>query len=337
MSQTLRVTRDIQLFQGEGRDGNRAAPIILMRAQNGSGGALARGDVVIWKKASCTADLMQVTTTTAANNGDVAGMVYDASIADGAIGWIQVFGPTSVLKVDGTTDIAIGDYLSTFTAAKIAQKTTGAGVFAYALEAYATNDSNGVIDAFIVAFGSLGAVRAAAHTHVDAGEGGTLTLAVIADVTASAAELNRSDITTLGTAQASKVLTSDANIDTTGIRHLTLTGLLTAGSVAAKKVVTAAANDGAISIADGVVKITKATAAALTLADPAAGDEGTVIIITSQTAAAHTVSNAGGSGFGAQGAGADVATFGGAIGDGFAVVAINANWHIMWLQNVTLS
>lgn len=53
--------------------------------------------------------------------------------------------------------------------------------------------------------------------------GGTL-------VTSSATELNYNDITTLGTAQASKVLTTDANIDVTGIRNLTATGTITAAN-----------------------------------------------------------------------------------------------------------
>ena len=47
--------------------------------------------------------------------------------------------------------------------------------------------------------------------------GGTL-------VTASATELNYLDISSLGSAQASKVLTTDSNIDVSGIRNLTGTG-----------------------------------------------------------------------------------------------------------------
>ena len=47
--------------------------------------------------------------------------------------------------------------------------------------------------------------------------GGTL-------VTASASELNYLDISTIGTAQSNKVLTTDSNLDVTGIRNLTGTG-----------------------------------------------------------------------------------------------------------------
>ena len=47
-------------------------------------------------------------------------------------------------------------------------------------------------------------------------------------VTANTTELNYVDITTLGTVQASKAVTADANKDVTGIRNLTITGTLTA-------------------------------------------------------------------------------------------------------------
>jgi hypothetical protein len=49
-------------------------------------------------------------------------------------------------------------------------------------------------------------------------------------VTANTTELNYVDITTLGTTEASKAVTADANKDVTGIRNLTITGALSAGS-----------------------------------------------------------------------------------------------------------
>ena len=45
-------------------------------------------------------------------------------------------------------------------------------------------------------------------------------------VTATTAELNYVDISTLGTVEASKAITVDANKDVTGIRNLTITGTL---------------------------------------------------------------------------------------------------------------
>ncbi len=56
--------------------------------------------------------------------------------------------------------------------------------------------------------------------------GGTL-------VTASATEINYLDISSLGSAQASKVLTTDANLDISGIRNLTATGTIQADAFTA--------------------------------------------------------------------------------------------------------
>ncbi len=156
---------------------------------------------------------------------------------------------------------------------------------------------------------------------VDFESGSSLKLAGTA-VTATASEINKLAGVTAGTVSASKALVVDGN------KRLDVLG--------AKKIVAAAAGDGAIAIADGIVKITKATAAALTLADPAAGDEGTGILIIAATAQAHTVSNAAGSGFNGGGAASDVATFGGAIGDNMWIVAIGGKWFVAHLRNVIL-
>lgn len=86
------------------------------------------------------------------------------------------------------------------------------------------------------------------------------------------------------------------------------------------------AANGAIDIRDGIVMITKATAAAVTLAASAAGkDDGKTLIVISTTAAAHTLTIA--NGLNGAGAGADVGTFGGAIGDGITLVAYNGVWY----------
>lgn len=134
---------------------------------------------------------------------------------------------------------------------------------------------------------------------------------------------------------------------TTNLTALTLSGALSAGSVSATTVSgtllggiettpVLAAADGAIAVAPSTVVVTKATAAALTLADPAVADNGTIIFIISNTAAAHTVTNAG-SGFNIAGASGDVATFGGAIGDGLAVVAYAGKWLTLYVRNITFS
>lgn len=97
-----------------------------------------------------------------------------------------------------------------------------------------------------------------------------------------------------------------------------------------------AADDGAISLKSGIVAITKGTAAALTLAAPVAGDDdGKVLVIDSHSAAAHTVTVAGG----LRGAGtsADVGTFGAAIGNGVTLYAYNGAWYPIRNTNVTFA
>lgn len=99
-----------------------------------------------------------------------------------------------------------------------------------------------------------------------------------------------------------------------------------------------ASADGAITLLEGgVVKITKGTAAALTLADPSVADDGAILYIMSTTAAAHTVSNAAGSGFNAGGAASDVGTFGAAIGNSLILVALGGNWYVLNNIGVTLA
>ncbi len=117
------------------------------KMKNTSGGALVAGDVVVLKSVAAGDE---VTTTVAQGDDKVFGMLEE-NIADNAYGYIQILGKTVRLKVDGTDDIVIGDFIGTFTTAGIACK-AGAGdmVFAIALEAYTTDDSNGVIDALLI-------------------------------------------------------------------------------------------------------------------------------------------------------------------------------------------
>lgn len=122
----------------------------FLTVKNTSGGILTAGRTVILDKDASTATVVAVTTTTAKDNKLVLGMLTE-TLAINAFGECQIKGLTNILKVDGTTDIAKGDLLSTFTAAGIAAKaTTGkGGIFAIALEAYTANDSLGVIDAYL--------------------------------------------------------------------------------------------------------------------------------------------------------------------------------------------
>jgi hypothetical protein len=115
------------------------------------------------------------------------------------------------------------------------------------------------------------------------------------------------------------------------------TGVITAGTgagAALREQVTAYAANGALAVTTGTHKITKTSAAAMTLADPTAAQEGTVMVIVAQTLFPHTVDNT--SGFDGGGGAKDRATFGGAFGDLMIVQAINLKWVVRLLKNVTL-
>jgi hypothetical protein len=114
-------------------------------------------------------------------------------------------------------------------------------------------------------------------------------------------------------------------------------GVDAAGAVAAKSPVEVASGDGAISLKEGIVVVTKGTAAALTLAAPTdVTDDGKTLTIVSTTAQAHTVTNSS-PGFNGGGAGEDVATWGAAKGNAMTVVAYGATWYAVNLTGVTLA
>jgi hypothetical protein len=93
-----------------------------------------------------------------------------------------------------------------------------------------------------------------------------------------------------------------------------------------------ASADGAISIKNGLVLITKGSACALTLAAPVAGDDdGKILHVLSTTAFAHTITYT--AGLNGAGAGADVGTFAAAVGNRCAFVAYNGVW---WMHSVNV-
>lgn len=92
-------------------------------------------------------------------------------------------------------------------------------------------------------------------------------------------------------------------------------------------------DDGAITIPQGIVELTKGTASAITLADPDAN--GLFMAISSKTAAAHTVTIA--SGLHGIGASENVATFGGAIDDCITLMSAGGYWVQIANVNVTVA
>ena len=141
MSETVKVGRKLLWAQNA---------IGTITAKNKSGGSVAPGDVVILDTTNSSATEVAFTTTSSADNKLVLGMSVE-NIANNGYGEIQREGPTSLLKVNGSTSIAVGDHIASYSAVKIGQKAGSGlgGAFAIALEAYSTGDSSGVIDAWL--------------------------------------------------------------------------------------------------------------------------------------------------------------------------------------------
>ena len=160
MAYSIRIMKELE-FDERGR--------VIIRKRNNSGGAVAAGAPVILDTSK--ANGRWFTTTTSQDDVKVLGVLKRAT-PSGQVGQIIVFGAIDEeygdagVKVDGTTDIAVGDDLSAFTTAGIAAKATAGkgGVFAKALEAYATNDSLGVIKCFVKCLSFLPDTTASGNT-----------------------------------------------------------------------------------------------------------------------------------------------------------------------------
>jgi hypothetical protein len=91
---------------------------------------------------------------------------------------------------------------------------------------------------------------------------------------------------------------------------------------------------GAIRLTNGgIAVLTKAGVGAMTLALPSVA--GAILTIVSTTAQAHTLTVA--SGLAGAGAGADVGTFGGAIGDGVTLFSYGGYWHVLPGTNLNVT
>lgn len=119
----------------------------IITVRNSSGATINAGEIVVFRALAAG---NEITTTTTGGDPKVYGMALTA-ISNNTNGSVLVDGKTTLLKVNGTTDIAVGDFISSYTTAGIGQKATaGQTAIAIALEAYSTDDSSGVIDALII-------------------------------------------------------------------------------------------------------------------------------------------------------------------------------------------
>ncbi len=97
---------------------------------------------------------------------------------------------------------------------------------------------------------------------------------------------------------------------------------------------TAITADGAIIQREGMLDVTKASLCAMTIADPTTEQNGNILVITSRTAFAHTLTYTGGF-FGA-GTSYDAATWA-TTGGSITLQAVNGKWHILALYGVTIA
>lgn len=128
-------------------------------------------------------------------------------------------------------------------------------------------------------------------------------------------------------------VTTDQINEKTSAAGVTIDGVLLKDTIAhGRTPVGAVSGDGAITIPtyNKIFFITKAGVAAMTIVDPTSGThDGVTLTFIATTANAHTLSNAAGSGFFSSGGSSkDVATFGGAIGDGLSIIAYQGKWYI---------
>jgi hypothetical protein len=184
-------------------------------------------------------------------------------------------------------------------------------------------------------------------TEIDSADFVTVA-AFVADVTASAAEINYNDITTLGTGAASKAVVLDAGEDYVWPVAGVLTyGVLkdsagtTLGATAAELNLNDAsaqaeviAQGGVVSVVKRVTKLTQSAAGAITLAAPGADMLGVVKVIEQVDGGtdAVTLSLANVDG----GSAATTASFN-ATGETLILVGGVSKWHVIKEIGVTLS
>jgi len=109
------------------------------------------------------------------------------------------------------------------------------------------------------------------------------------------------------------------------------------GLSSARKNIVNIAGDGAITIADGIVSLSKGSAAAITLAASSAPNAGAEICIISNSAYAHVVTFTGSTLDGGEAAALVTATFDAKVGACLTVVAFNSRWVVKAFNNVTLA
>lgn len=102
-----------------------------------------------------------------------------------------------------------------------------------------------------------------------------------------------------------------------------------------KRIVQVLAADGAITIRDGLVILSKGSAGAYTITAPTVAEDGKQLVIVTTTAQAHVITSAT-VGFNAKGS-SGTATYTAAIGNSVTLDAYNGNWYASVKTGVALA
>jgi hypothetical protein len=177
------------------------------------------------------------------------------------------------------------------------------------------------------------------------GEADALVLDADADTTISAPTDDQIDIEINGaddftftantfTALSGSSIATNTITETTAASGVTIDGLLIKdGIVGTSQAIT---GDGAITIQNAIVLLSKAGAGAITIAAPTAGThDGILIEVITLTAQAHVITS-GVEGFNDKGSSGTV-TFTAAIGNSVTLRAWNGNWYVVNANGVTVA
>lgn len=163
---------DKKLFMAGNFGGDPVSERVIGYMDNKSGGTRAAGETVSYRQTSNTIG-DQFVSPAAYGEDYVAGMLLEETTSDNS-GAVLFEGYTEILKVNGTTDIAVGDFLSAYSSGGVAAKArNGDTAFAIALEAYATDDSSGVITALLIKPRKIGAYPTVATPTIASSQNAT--------------------------------------------------------------------------------------------------------------------------------------------------------------------
>lgn len=264
-------------------------------------------------------------------NGETGGLIFDTDAntkmyasADDVI-TINVGGASDFTIAANTLTALSGSTIATNT---IAETTAASGVTIDGLlvkDAGIVAGTSGYVDLNGETGGLIFDTDANTKMYASADDVITVNVGGAADFTIGANTL---------TALSGSTIATNTIAETTAGSGVTIDGLLIKdGGPGAIQAIT---GDGAITIQQGRVFLSKGSAAAITIAAPTATTHDYLtVVVVSLTAQAHVITSAV-EGFNDKGS-SGTATFGGAIGDSVTLTAYQGNWYTTAKVNVTIA